>query len=101
MNNGCICCNIRGDLVRIIENIIINFGQTEQIIIETTGLADPAPIIQSFWIEETLIKKTKLDSLITVVDSFHFNKHKDCSHVRKRISFGAENFVKQNRLDKY
>ena len=87
MNNGCICCNIRGDLVRIIENIIINFGQTEQIIIETTGLADPAPIIQSFWIEETLIKKTKLDSLITVVDSFHFNKHKDCPHVRKQISF--------------
>ncbi len=87
MNNGCICCNIRGDLVRIIENIIINFGQTEQIIIETTGLADPAPIIQSFWIEETLIKKTKLDSLITVVDSFHLNKHKDCPHVRKQISF--------------
>ena len=87
MNNGCICCNIRGDLVRIIENIIINFGQTEQIIIETTGLADPAPIIQSFWIEETLIKKTKLDGLITVIDSFYFNKHKDCPHVRKQISF--------------
>ena len=87
MNNGCICCNIRGDLVRIIENIIINFGQTEQIIIETTGLADPAPIIQSFWIEETLIKKTKLDGLITVVDLFHFNKHKDCQHVQKQISF--------------
>ena len=87
MNNGCICCNIRGDLVRIIENILINFGQIEQIIIETTGLADPAPIVQSFWIEETLIKKTKLDGLITVVDSFYFNKHKDRPHVRKQISF--------------
>ena len=87
MNNGCICCNIRGDLVRIIENIILNFGQIEQIIIETTGLADPAPIIQSFWVEETLIKKTKLDGLITVVDSFYLNKHKDCPHVRKQISF--------------
>ena len=87
MNNGCICCNIRGDLVRIIENIILNFGQIEQIIIETTGLADPAPIIQSFWVEETLIKKTKLDGLITVVDLFYFNKHKDCPHVRKQISF--------------
>ena len=87
MNNGCICCNIRGDLVRIIENIIINFGQIEQIIIETTGLADPGPIIQSFWVEETLIKKTKLDGLITVVDSLYFNKHKDCPHVRKQISF--------------
>ena len=87
MNNGCICCNIRGDLVRIIENILKNFGQIEQIIIETTGLADPAPIVQSFWIEETLIKKTKLDGLITVVDSYYFNKHKDCSHLRKQISF--------------
>ena len=82
MNNGCICCNIRGDLVRIIENILKNFSQIEQIIIETTGLADPAPIVQSFWIEETLVKKTKLDGLITVVDSLYFNKHKDCSHLR-------------------
>ena len=87
MNNGCICCNIRGDLVRIIENILKSFNQIEQIIVETTGLADPAPIIQSFWIEETLIKKSKLDGLITVVDSFHFYKHKECSHVRKQISF--------------
>ena len=87
MNNGCICCNIRGDLVRIIENIIKKFSQTEQIIIETTGLADPAPIIQSFWIEETLIKHTKLDGLITVVDLFHFNKHKEFEYVKKQIAF--------------
>ena len=87
MNNGCICCNIRGDLVRIIEKIIKDFHETEQIILETTGLADPAPIIQSFWIEETLIKNTKLDGLITVVDSLHFNRKKDCLHVKKQISF--------------
>lgn len=87
MNNGCICCNIRGDLVRIIEKIIRDFHETEHIIIETTGLADPAPIIQSFWVEETLIKNTKLDGLITVVDSLHFNRKKDFLHVKKQISF--------------
>jgi len=97
MNNGCICCNIRGDLVRIIENIIKKFSQTEQIIIETTGLADPAPIIQSFWIEETLIKHTKLDGLITVVDLFHFNKHKEFEHVKKQIAFA--DVILLNKVD--
>ena len=97
MNNGCICCNIRGDLVRIIENIIKKFSHTDQIIIETTGLADPAPIIQSFWIEETLIKHTKLDALITVVDLFHYSKHKEFEHVKKQIAFA--DVILLNKVD--
>ncbi|WP_446810502.1 CobW family GTP-binding protein [Methylomonas sp. 2BW1-5-20] len=75
MNNGCICCTVRGDLVRILgelserrENGDLDF---ERVIIETTGLADPAPVAQTFFIETDIADNFKLDAVVTVVDAVH------------------------------
>ncbi|WP_415880372.1 CobW family GTP-binding protein [Methylomonas sp. TEB] len=75
MNNGCICCTVRGDLVRIL--VELSDGresgelQFERVIIETTGLADPAPVAQTFFIDENIAENYQLDAIITVVDAVH------------------------------
>lgn len=71
MNNGCICCTVRGDLIRIIEGLMPRPGRFDGILIETTGLADPAPVAQTFFVDEDVRSKTRLDSIITVVDAKH------------------------------
>src|SRR5512147_2306521 len=62
MNNGCICCTVRGDLIRIIDGLMRRKGKFDAIIVETTGLADPAPVAQTFFVDENVGKQTKLDS---------------------------------------
>ncbi len=69
MNNGCICCTVRGDLVRIIDGLMRRKGKFDAIIVETTGLADPAPVAQTFFIDENVGRKTKLDAVVTVADA--------------------------------
>jgi G3E family GTPase len=71
MNNGCICCTVRGDLIRIIEGLMRRRDRFDGILIETTGLADPAPVAQTFFVDEDVRSKTRLDSIITVVDAKH------------------------------
>jgi G3E family GTPase len=71
MNNGCICCTVRGDLIRIIEGLMRRRGRFDGILIETTGLADPAPVAQTFFVDDDVRAKTRLDSIITVVDAKH------------------------------
>ncbi|WEX79450.1 GTP-binding protein (plasmid) [Sinorhizobium numidicum] len=71
MNNGCICCTVRGDLIRIIEALMRRRDRFDGILIETTGLADPAPVAQTFFVDEDVRSKTRLDSIITVVDARH------------------------------
>jgi G3E family GTPase len=71
MNNGCICCTVRGDLIRIIDGLMKR-GKFDGILIETTGLADPAPVAQTFFVDEDVRKRTKLDAIVTVVDAKHF-----------------------------
>src|SRR6188472_1826627 len=71
MNNGCICCTVRGDLIRIIEGLMKRKGRFDAIIVETTGLADPAPVAQTFFVDEDVKAKAKLDSVTTVVDAKH------------------------------
>jgi G3E family GTPase len=75
MNNGCICCTVRGDLVRILTTLAerrakgeLNF---ERVIIETTGLADPAPVAQTFFVDDTVQESYTLDAIVTVVDAKH------------------------------
>ena len=75
MNNGCICCTVRGDLIRILGNIIQRDEHLDGIFIETTGLADPGPVIQSFFVDENVAKRVKLDAVVTVADAFHLEKH--------------------------
>ena len=62
MNNGCICCTVRGDLIRIIEGLMKRKGKFDAIIVETTGLADPAPVAQTFFVDEDVSSKARLDA---------------------------------------
>ncbi len=87
MNNGCICCTVRGDLIRIIGKLLERRDRFERIIIETTGLADPAPVIQSFFVDEILYKQTQLDAVVTVVDAKHILNHWHSSEAEEQIAF--------------
>src|SRR6201984_3381435 len=69
MNNGCICCTVRGDLVRIIDGLKRRKRKYDAIIVETTGLADPAPVAQTFFMDDNVGRKAKLDAVVTVADA--------------------------------
>lgn len=71
MNNGCICCTVRGDLVRLLGKILRRKRKLDGIIIETTGLADPAPVAQTFFMDQSIKERARLDAIITMVDAFH------------------------------
>ena len=70
-NNGCICCTVRGDLIRILGSLLRRRGKFDGIIVETTGLADPAPVAQTFFVDENLREKSRLDAVVTVVDAYN------------------------------
>jgi G3E family GTPase len=80
MNNGCICCTVRGDLIRIIGNLLKRQGQFDAILIETTGLADPAPVAQTFFVDQDVRERAALDSIVTVVDAKNLMARLDDSH---------------------
>jgi G3E family GTPase len=69
MNNGCICCTVRGDLIRILDGLLKRRGQFDGILVETTGLADPAPVAQTFFLDDTVGSRTALDAVVTVADA--------------------------------
>ena len=71
LNNGCVCCKLRGDLVRVASNLLKRPGRFDGIIIETTGLADPAPVVQTFYFDDLLRQHTRIDSVICVADARH------------------------------
>jgi len=71
MNNGCICCTVRGDLIRTLHGLLAKRDNIDAIIIETTGLADPGPVAQTFFVDQTLLAATALDSITTLVDARH------------------------------
>ena len=73
MNNGCICCTVRGDLIRILSGLMKRADQLDAIIVETTGLADPAPVAQTFFVDQDVADLTKLDAIVTVADAVHLN----------------------------
>ena len=88
MNNGCICCTVRGDLIRIIETLMRRRDRFDGILIETTGLADPAPVAQTFFVDEDVRSKTRLDSIITVVDAKHLLGEIDQAHeAQEQLAF--------------
>jgi G3E family GTPase len=71
MNNGCVCCTVRGDLIRIVEGLMKRKGRFDAILVETTGLAKPAPVAQTFFVDADVRAKTKLDAIVTVADAKH------------------------------
>ena len=88
MNNGCICCTVRGDLVRINDGLMRRKGKFDAIIVETTGLADPAPVAQTFFMDEQVGAKTKLDAVVTVADAkWLHHRLKDAPEAKNQIAF--------------
>jgi len=88
MNNGCICCTVRGDLVRILDGLMRRKGKFDAIIVETTGLADPAPVAQTFFIDENVGRRTRLDAVVTVADARWLNARlMDAPEAKNQIAF--------------
>jgi G3E family GTPase len=88
MNNGCICCTVRGDLVRIIDGLMRRKGKFDAIIVETTGLADPAPVAQTFFMDQDVGRKAKLDAVVTVADAKWLrDRLKDAPEAKNQIAF--------------
>merc|ERR1719437_220 len=84
--NGCICCTVRGDLVQALKKLYKRVDQFDGVIIETTGLADPAPVVQTFFVDDDIQMKYRLDAVITVVDAKHI-----ISRIKEEKPEGVEN----------
>lgn len=98
MSNGCICCSVRGDLIETVDNLLASGRQLDAIIIETTGLADPAPVAQTFLQEEHVRSKTQLDAIITVVDAKHLTVELEASReAKEQIAFA--DIILLNKID--
>ena len=88
MNNGCICCTVRGDLIRTVETLMRRPGRFDAILVETTGLADPAPVAQTFFMDDDVRAKTKLDAVVALVDAKHLPlRLKDSREAADQIAF--------------
>jgi G3E family GTPase len=99
MNNGCICCTVRGDLIRIIEGLMRRRGKFDSIIIETTGLADPAPVAQTFFVDAELARKAKLDAVVTVADAKWLKERlRDAPEAKNQIAFADVILVNKTDL---
>ena len=98
MNNGCICCTVRGDLIRILGNLMKRRDKFDYIMVETTGLADPGPVAQTFFMDTEMKEKLQLDSVTTVVDAKHIWQHIDDSdEAREQIAFA--DVILLNKID--
>ncbi len=98
MNNGCICCTVRGDLIRIVGGLMKRAGKFDGIIVETTGLANPAPVAQTFFVDEDVKAKTRLDAIVTVVDALNFTARLgDAPEAADQVAFA--DVIVLNKLD--
>jgi G3E family GTPase len=91
MNNGCVCCTVRGDLIRVVQGLAKRKGGFDAIVIETTGLADPGPVAQTFFVDEDVKARTRLDSVTTLVDAKHILlRLSDSREAREQIAFADQ-----------
>ena len=99
MNNGCICCTVRGDLIRILDGLLKRRGQFDAILVETTGLADPAPVAQTFFLDDTVGGRTALDAVVTVADARWLkDRLKDAPEAKNQIAFADVILVNKTDL---
>jgi G3E family GTPase len=99
MNNGCICCTVRGDLIRIIDGLMRRKGKFDAIIVETTGLADPAPVAQTFFVDEAVGRNTKLDAVVAVADARWLkDRLRDAPEAKNQIAFADVILVNKTDL---
>ncbi len=102
MNNGCVCCTVRGDLIRILNGLMRR--QTgkrgfDAIIVETTGLADPGPVAQTFFVDDEVRARTRLDSVVTLVDAKHLPARlADSEEAREQVAFADQVVVNKTDL---
>ena len=98
MNNGCICCTVRGDLIRIVEGLMKRKGKFDAIIVETTGLADPAPVAQTFFVDADVQEAARLDAVVTVADAkWLLDRLKDAPEAKNQIAFA--DVIILNKID--
>jgi len=98
MNNGCICCTVRGDLIRIVAGLMKRREKFDGIIVETTGLADPAPVAQTFFADEDVKRATRLDAIVTVVDAKNLPARlADSKEAGEQIAFA--DIILVNKMD--
>ncbi len=99
MNNGCICCTVRGDLIRTLHGLLSKRGNFDAIVVETTGLADPGPVAQTFFVDAFLNDKTVLDSVTTVVDAKHILlRLADSREAAEQIAFADQIVLNKTEL---
>jgi G3E family GTPase len=99
MNNGCVCCTVRGDLIRVVSGLMKRKGGFDAIIVETTGLADPGPVAQTFFVDEDVRAKTQLDSVTTVVDAKHLPlRLADSREAAEQIAFADQIILNKTDL---
>ncbi|CAN1176192.1 Zinc-regulated GTPase metalloprotein activator 1 [Linum perenne] len=99
LNNGCLCCTVRGDLVRMIAELVNKKkGKFDHIVIETTGLANPAPIIQTFYAEDQVFNDVKLDGVVTLVDAKHAALHLDEVKPKGIVNEAVEQIAYADRI---
>ncbi|HKP77669.1 MAG TPA: GTP-binding protein [Phenylobacterium sp.] len=99
MNNGCVCCTVRGDLIRVLSGLMKRKGKFDGIIVETTGLADPAPVAQTFFVDDDVRARTELDSVVTVVDAKHLPlRLKDSKEAAEQIAFADQIILNKTDL---
>jgi G3E family GTPase len=88
MNNGCICCTVRGDLIRILGSLMKRRDRFDRIIVETTGMANPGPVAQTFFVDDDMREQFALDGIVTMVDARHFALHVDANEeAREQVAF--------------
>ena len=88
MNNGCVCCTVRGDLIRVVEGLMKRPGGFDGILVETTGLADPAPVAQTFFMDDDVRARSRLDAVVTVADAKHLTARlADSPEAQEQIGF--------------
>ncbi len=103
MNNGCICCTVRGDLIRTLHTLLRQRADSDKpfdaIIVETTGLADPGPVAQTFFVDPFLLERTVLDSVTTVVDALHIGlRLADSFEAAEQIAFADQIVLNKTEL---
>ena len=102
MNNGCVCCTVRGDLIRVLSGLMKRQGSGkgfDAIVVETTGLADPGPVAQTFFVDDDVRAKTRLDSVTTVVDAKHILlRLEDSREAREQIAFADQIVLNKSDL---
>jgi G3E family GTPase len=97
INNGCICCKVRGDLITALGDLLASGHSFDRVVIETSGLADPAPVIQSFVLDEVLRARFALDAIVTVADARHLPMQLEHDEAREQIAFA--DVVLLNKID--